>query len=67
MTLDEANLLRRVAQGETAEAAGGRLMLAPGKVRRWCELWSKRGWYTYRGSPGVGWLTDAGREKAARV
>lgn len=64
---EEGDLIRAVARGETAEAAGVRMGLPPPLVDRICRKWAKKGYYTYRVSPGVGWLTDAGRAKAAEA
>lgn len=65
ITQQEVNLIRAVASGETAESAGTRMGLPSVLVDHICRKWAKRGFYTYRVSPGVGWLTDSGRKKAA--
>jgi hypothetical protein len=60
---EEEKLFREVNRGQTAEAAGARLGMPAARVNRLCLKWAKKKLYTYRTSPEVGWLTDAGRAK----
>jgi hypothetical protein len=52
---------------ESVGNVGARLGIHPKRVNYLCHKWAGRDWLDYGTSPGMGWLTDAGKAKAAEL
>lgn len=52
---------------ETIRDVGARLGIHPKRVNYLLLKWAGRDWLDYGTSPGMGWLTDAGKAAAAQL
>jgi hypothetical protein len=52
---------------ETVRDVGARLGIHPKRVNYLLLKWAGRDWLDYGTSPGMGWLTDAGKARAAEL
>jgi hypothetical protein len=59
--------LDKMVPEETIWDVGIRLGIHPKRIGYLCLKWAGRDWLDYGTSPGMGWLTDAGKARAAEL